>query len=244
MDKRKRKHQKNHVIIVTSDAVDAQAKQIRVKSWLVQVLMIVGCIVLGAALGCFIYEQRIWDTANKKIDEQKEIVSEREEEIVLLKEEIDRLEEEIVQRDDKIEILSETVNQKTASEEDLLQILKDQATPSRYPLTGSASIEENTAQDPACVFTAAKDTTVVATASGTVMAINDDAEYGHSVWIDHGNGYKTIYRNPGEPNVKLGDQVASGTTIYIIGDENTKVCYQIRLDENYIDPMDMLTISG
>jgi len=86
--------------------------------------------------------------------------------------------------------------------------------------------------------------TVVATASGTVSAVNDDGEYGHSVWVDHGNGYITIYRNQGEVIVKQGDTVAQGTTIYMIGEENTKLGYQMLKDGNYISPMDMLSISG
>ena len=32
---------------------------------------------------------------------------------------------------------------------------------------------------------------VVATAAGTVTAVNDDGDYGHNIWVDHGNGYVT-----------------------------------------------------
>ena len=62
--------------------------------------------------------------------------------------------------------------------------------------------------------------------------------------MDHGNGYVTIYRNQGDVIVKLGDEVAHGTTIFVIGSKNTKFGYQIMKDDVYIDPMDMLSISG
>lgn len=255
MERKKHKHQKNHVIIVTSDAVDADARQFRIKPWLLQTLIIAGCVIIGAVLGYFIYEQDVWAVANQKIDEQmilveeqKSIVASKEEEIEALNQQIKELkaelEAEIEARDDKINILSETVNQKTAEVDELSETLAAQALPTEYPLTGSASIEESKAGDPACIFTASEGVTIVATASGTVIAINEDSEYGHNVWVDHGNGYVTIYRNQGNAGVKLGDHVAQGTTIFIIGTNNAKFCYQIMKDGAYIDPMDILTISG
>lgn len=248
MEHKKHKRQKNHVIIVTSDAVDANVKQFRIKPWLLQTLIIVVCIVVGAVLGYFVYEKEVWEVANRRVNEQKAIVAEKEEEIARLEEELSNLqtesEAEIECLNNKINILSETVNQKTATEEELTNQLAQLAIPDDYPLTGSATMEEDTEGDPACIFTASEGITVVATASGTVTAINEDAEYGNSVWVDHGNGYITIYRNQGTVNVKLGDTVAQGTTIYIIGENNQKFKYQIMKDETYINPMDMLSISG
>lgn len=250
-ERKKHKHQRNHVIIVTSDAVDADARQFQIKPWLLQTMIIVGCVIVGAVLGYFIYEKDVWEVANQKIDEQKvlvedqkSIVASKEDEIQALNQQIKDLEAEIAARDDKINILSETVNQKSAEVEGLVETLAAQALPTEYPLTGSASIEESKGENPISIFTASAGITVVATASGTVTAINEDAEYGHNVWVDHGNGYVTIYRNQGDSNVKLGDEVAQGTTIFIIGTDNTKFGYQIMKDGTYIDPMEMLSISG
>ena len=251
MERKKHKHQNNHVIIVTSDAVDANVKQFRIKPWLLQVLIIAGCVILGIILGYFIYEQKVWEVANRRIDEQKAIVTQKEEEIAGLQEqigglntEIEGLTAEIEGLNEKIALLSETVNQKTATIEELTGTLEEQALPTEYPLTGSAHMEEKTDGDPMYIFTASAGVTVIATANGTVTAINEDPEYGHSVWVDHGNGYITIYRNKGNVNVKLGDTVAKGTTIYIIGTDNAKFGYQIMKDEIYIDPAEMLPING
>ena len=116
--------------------------------------------------------------------------------------------------------------------------------PTEFPLTGSASMQEAAEGDPMCVFTASSGTMVVATANGTVTAVNDDGEYGHNVWIDHGNGYVTIYRNKGDAIVKQGDGVVQGTTLFLIGEDNTTLGYQMMKDGAYINPMDMLAISG
>ncbi len=251
MERKKHKHRKNHVIIVTSDAVDADVRQIRIKPWILQVLIIAGCIVAGVIIGHFIYEKDVWEVANRRIDEQKALVEEqkgivdsKEEAITALNDQIKELEAQIVTRDEKITILSETVNQKSLELDDLSEKLAAQSLPTDYPLTGSASINEGTEGDPICIFSASSGITVIATATGVVTAVNEDTEYGHNVWVDHGNGYVTVYRNQGEPNVKLGDEVASGTTVFIVGENNTKVGYQIMKDGAYIDPMEMLSISG
>lgn len=251
MERKKHKHKRNHVVIVTSDAVDANVKQFRISPLLFQVLVIVACVIIGAVLGYFFNEEQIREITNRKVDEQKEIVARLEEEKAVLEEEKAGLEEQIValnieieSLNNKIDILSETVNQKTEIENELTAKFEQQYMPTEYPLTGSASMEESTQGDPICVFTAATGVTVVATASGTVTAINEDAEYGNNVWVDHGNGYITIYRNQGNVNVKLGDSVSQGTTLFIIGKDNTRFGYQIMKDGTYIDPMEMLSISG
>ena len=95
-----------------------------------------------------------------------------------------------------------------------------------------------------CIFSCTTGSMVVATAGGTVIAVNDDGEYGHNVWVDHGNGYVTIYRNQGEVKVKQGQTVRQGNTLMMITDENSKLGYQMMKDSAYINPMELLNISG
>lgn len=238
MQRKKHKRKTNHVLIVTSDAVDANVKQFKIRPWILETIIIVLCVVIGAMIGYLAYGERIWEAAVQKNNAQAEAMKE-------LSQEKEELEAEIQNLNDKIQILSETVNQKVESEKELTAQLEKQSTPTEFPLTGSASMEEGTADDaPICIFTASEGTTVVATASGTVIAINDDAEYGHNVWVDHGNGYVTIYRNQGETSVNQGDSVVQGTTLFLIGESNTKLGYQMMKDGSYINPMDMLAISG
>ena len=251
MKGKKEKHASDHVIILTSDAADAKVKQYRVKPWIFYVAVVAVCIMLGMFIGCFLYENKVWEVANQRIAEQMDLVSQKEAEIDELEAQIAELnakiEENRIQEErlnEKIALLSETLTQKSA-EADLLNIrLEQQALPTEFPLNGTAGVEEVLEGDPIYIFTVAEKTMVIAAASGTVIGINEDAEYGHNVWVDHGNGYITIYRNQGDVQVKLGDTVVKGTVIYMIGSDNTKFGYQIMKDREYIDPAEILSIKG
>lgn len=237
MQLKKHKRKTNHVVIVTSDAVDANVKQYRIKPWIMQVIILVLCIIIGVLIGYFFYEEKLWEVARQRSTEQQEVIKALEEENLALESEVDGL-------NDQIQILSETVNQKVQKESELTAMIEAQSLPTEFPLNGSASMQENAEGDPMCVFTASVGTMVVATAGGTVTAVNDDADYGHNVWIDHGNGYVTIYRNKGDVTVKQGDVVVQGTTLFMVGEDNATLGYQMMKDGAYINPMDMLAISG
>lgn len=101
-----------------------------------------------------------------------------------------------------------------------------------------------TVERPICLFTAQVGSMVVSAGSGVVISVKDDSNFGHSVAIDHGNGYITIYRNAGDVLVKEGDEISAGATIYYINPENIKLGYQMMLADEYINPMDMLAING
>ncbi len=244
MHSRKHKRKKNHVVLVTSDAVDTGLKQYRVKSWLLHTLVFVLCAGIGALIGYLVYEGQNKGVVFVENTEQTARVQTLESEKAALESEKTALESQIVQLNEQIQILSATVNEKIQSESDLARQLEQQSIPSKFPLTGSASMEEPTEGDPICIFTASVGTMVVATASGTVMSVNDDADYGHNVWINHGNGYITIYRNQGDVTVKQGETVAQGATLFVIGEDNGKLGYQMMRDNEYIDPMEVVSISG
>lgn len=244
MQRKKHKRKMSHVVIVTSDAVDASVKQFRIRPWMLQTVIFVLCVIIGLLIGVLIYEGQIWDAVSRSNIEKQETILQLEEEKLVLNDEKEALETQIAELNDKIQILSDTVNEKVQSENELVAQLEKQSLPTEFPLNGSASMEEVTEGDPVCVFNASVGITVVATARGTVSAVNDDSEYGHNVWIDHGNGYITIYRNQGDAMVKKGDTVAQGTTLFMIGEDNAKLGYQMLKDGAYINPMDMLAISG
>uniref|UniRef100_UPI0040573858 murein hydrolase activator EnvC family protein n=1 Tax=Acetatifactor sp. TaxID=1872090 RepID=UPI0040573858 len=245
---KKHKRKTNHVVIVTSDAVDANVKQFRIKPWMSQVIVGVLCILIGVGMGYFFYEEQLWEKAMQRSNELQAVVKQLEDEKQQLMSQYETKEAEyqaeIDSLNEQIYILSETVNQKVQSESELSAILEAQSMPTEFPLTGSASMVENLEGDPICEFSASEGIMVVATASGTVTAVNEDSDYGYNVWIDHGNGYTTIYRNKGAVIVKQGDKVVQGTTLFIIDEENTKLGYQMLKDGSYISPMDMLAISG
>ena len=111
----------------------------------------------------------------------------------------------------KVAVLSETVTKKTASEDALSQEEIENALPKGFPLSGTATMESSTLNDqPILKFKANTGVNIISSGTGTVLSVEDDAEYGNRIIIDHGNGYKSIYRNSGEVLVKAGEQLGKG----------------------------------
>ena len=240
MGRRRHKRKISHVVIVTSDAADSKMKQFRVRPWIVQTFVLLFSVAAGLAIGYFVYEK------DALVPEPEDGVTSEQYEAAIagLEEENASLQSQIEELNSTIQILSETVTQKTESERKLAEQIEQQFLPTVYPLTGAATEEIPPEGDPICVYTAKSGSMVVAAGSGTVYAVVDDSEYGHNVWIDHGNGYMTIYRNKGEVKVRQGETVTQRSTIYLIGDGNNVLGYQMLKDGEYIDPMEMLDIPG
>ncbi|MCI8693267.1 MAG: peptidoglycan DD-metalloendopeptidase family protein [Lachnospiraceae bacterium] len=244
MGRSRHKRRNSHVVIVTSDAADARMKQFRIRPWIVQTIVIILCVLVGALIGYFLYENNVRTGEVKQTEAQNEAISILEQEKADLEAQVAGLNEEIGELNEQIRILSETVSQKVQSEGELSGQLEQQYLPTRLPLSERATMDGVTGEDLTLVFTASSGAMVVATASGTVIGVNDDTEYGHNVWIDHGNGYVTVYRNQGEVKVKQGETVTRGATLFLITEDSSKLGYQVRKDDVYVDPMDMLDISG
>lgn len=237
MQNRKHKRKVSRIVIFTSDAVDAKTRQLRIHPFTAVLLTLFVCSLAGVMIGYVIYEKQLWDKQNEKVVMQAETMASLEEEKSVLEVEIENL-------NAKIEALSTAVNEKSQTAEELQEELTLQSLPTDYPLTGSAGIEEVTAGYPMVVFTASEGITVIASGKGTITAIEQDETYGNKITVDHGNGYVSIYCNKGEPKVNVGDEVAKGSTLYLIGADNKEMAYQILKDGHYINPTDMLSING
>lgn len=238
MNKKKHKRKVSRVLIFTSDAVDAKERQLKLAPWLANLLLLVFCVIVGSMIGYFMNESKVWAQVQAVYAKQNSTISDLQTENQDLNAQIEILTE-------KLAVLSDTVNKQSQDAENLKEQIAKQTTPTGFPLTGTSSnVQDFTEEDPICVWEAETNVTVVATAVGTVASIEDDAVYGHKVVIDHGNGYRTIYRNKGEVKVKTGDSVARGTTLFIIGSDNLTLGYQIMKDGSYINPMDVLSVSG
>lgn len=238
MQRKRHKRKLKHIVIVTSNSTDSRMRQFLLRPGILWAVILVLCIIIGILIGYFSYEAKIWEAVSVRNEEQLQKITELDEQKRALETEIETLQQHV-------QILSDTVNEKVQSEAELTAQIENQSTPTVFPLTGSASMEEAAdGENPICIFQASEGTTVVAAASGTVTTVGDDGEFGHCVVIDHGNGYVTIYRNQGDANVKQGDSVVQGTTLYIITKDNGKVGYQMMQDGVYINPVDMLAING
>ena len=248
MEPKKQGGNNDHVVIVTSGAEGASVKKFRIKRWVVVTVVILVCVLIGAVIGYFINEERIWQSANAKIDAYKKqvetlnatIETERSETAGLKTE----YENEIAGLNNKLTILSETINQNVVEIEALETKLATYETPTLLPLTGSASIEVSEELGPMCTFHATDGALIVATASGVVSELVEDSELGYKMVIDHGNGYVTVYYNKGEPTVNVGDNIRQGAALFIVEAINTELIYQIAVEGVYVNPLEVMEISG
>lgn len=237
MSKNRHKRKVSHILIYTTDAVDADMKQVRIHPWVLAGVTLIVCCVLGAVIGYAVYEGELWGRIREHDASQNAA-------LIAAQDEKDALQEKIDEQDAKIEMLSITIQDQTQQIAELQAQIAEQSVPTDYPLTGSASMTVITDGDPMVEFTATEGSTVVAAGKGIVTAVEEDEVYGSRVVIDHGNGYVSIYRNKGESQVKAGDEVVSGTTLFMVTEDNRQLGYQIKENDVYIDPTTIIAIKG
>ena len=262
------KHRKKirRQMIVASDDVNERIKPIRIHKGFIYAGTLIICTVLGVSVGYFANEAGI-------IKRYTDGINVRNERIATLEGDIAKLNDTITSKDSEIMMLSQTVNAKSEELAELTAQVESMYIPTGFPLSGSASMHMTFDGDiPVIIFTGSEGDYCKATASGTVIEIRtnpkseDDgsiAEYyvaGEEVdgsdkevkdlgyytviTIDHGNGYLTIYMNDGDPMVSEGDTVSAGNTLYNLKSGNTSLGYKMIYDGNYINPDEVMIISG
>ncbi|MBD5487545.1 MAG: peptidoglycan DD-metalloendopeptidase family protein [Lachnospiraceae bacterium] len=233
----RRKRRFNYTLMIFADSKDGHIRQMGIGPRLIESLAV---IVLTAitilSIICYREAERIEILEAETAGQQEEItrLTEENADLAALREELT----------DKVIILSDTINQKVEEEEALEQARAQAHMPVGFPMSSSASLEEADGENPMVKLNGAEGNSIIAAADGTVSSITTDSGYLHCIKIDHGNGYNSIYRNDGEAMVKEGDDVVRGAILYVIGEDNTELGYQITYDEKYIDPMDLINIDG
>lgn len=231
------KRKSKFALLVVSEKEDGTIKKYNISSTVVEVTAAVLFVLLVAIICKFVY-----DTITIK-DARKEIVNQ----IVTINDLTDENEALSVENDtlsSKVAVLSETVSKKAATEDAISQETIENALPKGFPLSGSATMKEAEEGEPMLIFTASNGTNVITTGTGTVISVDADEVYGTRIVIDHGNGYKSIYRNNGAALVKNGEELGKGYILFSVGDDNQELGYQIMQDDEYIDPMLLIDING
>ena len=262
------KHKKKirRQMIVASDDVNERIKPVRIHKGLIYTGTLIICTVLGVSVGYFANEAGI-------IKRYTDGINIRNERIASLESEVTRLNGVISSKDSEIQMLSQTVNAKTDELDEVSGQLESLYIPTGFPLSGSATMKNAFDGDiPVIIFTGSEGDYCKATAAGTVIEIrtnpksDDDgsiAEYyvaGEAtdssenevrdlgyytvITIDHGNGYVTIYMNDGDPMVSEGDTVFAGNTLYNLKSGNTSLGYKMIYEGNFINPDEVMIISG
>lgn len=198
--------------------------------------LVVAAVIVVLALVCYQEKKKIEALEAEVESQKKEIEKLTEENLDLVS-----LREELT---DKVMILSDTINQKVEEEEAEEQERAQAHMPVGFPMSSSASLEEAGGEVPMVKLIGAAGTSIIASADGTVVSITTDSTYIHCIKVDHGNGYYSIYRNDGDAMVKEGDTVVRGAILYVIGEENMELGYQITYNEKYIDPMELINVDG
>ena len=85
---------------------------------------------------------------------------------------------------------------------------------------------------------------IIAAGNGIVDEISEDDLYGYIVKINHQNGYVSIYRYNEEPKVSKGDEVLKGQMIFEVTKNKGTLAYHILYENTYINPFDVIEISG
>lgn len=88
-------------------------------------------------------------------------------------------------------------------------------------------------------------TAVRAVEAGTVERVQPLGTYGLTIFLAHGNGYRSLYMQLGEARVAAGEQVTKGQVLGLVGGENTDegphLYFEIRgKDGIALDPADWL----
>lgn len=231
------KRKSKFALLLVTEKEDGTLKKHNISSTVVEIAAAVLFILAVAVICKFVYDAILLKDARKEIVNQIITINDLTDENEALSVENDTL-------SSKIAVLSETVSKKAATEDAISQETIENALPKGFPLSGSATMKEPEEGEPMLIFTASNGTNVITTGTGTVISVDADEVYGTKIVIDHGNGYKSVYRNNGTALVKNGEELGKGYILFSVGDDNQELGYQIMQDDEYIDPILLIDING
>jgi len=243
--KKKKKRKKNYVLLVLCDSPADGVKRYSFSKARINFLYTMIAVLLLVAGGYVVFTTVNNSKALRLENTMSVQIKNLEEENAQLKKDNDTL-------TDKVAILSETVNQKVTAEKEL----EEKTVPSGFPLSGTADLKEMSelveegdteVERPMIVFETSSEVTVISSGAGEILVVAEDAEYGHQIQIDHGNGFVSIYRCGTVPKVKEGDEVTKGTLLFELDDDvdnGMQLVYQVKENGEYIAPADVMEING
>ncbi len=227
------------MLILYLEGKGGQMERILIHDNLVRIFFLILLVVVGFA-GYKVY------TIKKTADLQKELYQVRESELEDLREKNSALTLENMSLENKNSVLTETVHQKLTEQKAIQTAEQEERIPKGLPVDGQAGIEEKKDDEdhPLVEFSLGAETGVICTGSGKVEAVTEDPLYGVMIRVDHGDGYVSIYRSSGNPTIAEGDQISRGIKLFVNSQGNTVLGYQLMLDGEYINPVEVMEISG
>lgn len=233
----KRKRRFNYTVMIFTDSKEGRIRQLRIDPGVIEsmiAILLAVIIVLGLVNSRRGDEILLLKYENEGQAAEIQILEEENQNLTLLHDELTQ----------KVTILSDTINQKVEEEEAEKAVDAQAHMPAGFPMTSSASMQEADTEEPMVKLNCSEGNSIIASGAGTILSITTGSSYLNCVRIDHGNGYVSIYRNDGEVMVREGDEVVRGSILYVIGEKNTELGYQITYNEKYVEPMELLNIDG
>ena len=218
--KERKRHKSKFFLLLVTEKEDGVIRQHHIGSTAIELAGIVLFLVIVLVVCRLIYDSITLQNMHQEMISQIGQIN-------TLTDENESLTVENATLNSKITVLSETVSKKMATEDAISQEESENAMPKGFPLSGTAD-----------------GVNIVSTGTGVVLSIDADEQYGNKIVIDHGNGYQSIYRNNGTPLVKTGETLGKGYILFTVGEDNTKLGYEIMQNEGYIDPMTLIEING
>ncbi len=239
-DNGKHTNKTKYMIMLFSNSRKGGIKQMSIGPSVIRFVMIVQVTVV-AVLAVFYYKSSRQSEQIVALEAQNQEQADKIAKLEVENADLAALREELR---DKVTILSDTINQKVEEEEALEEERAAAHMPVGFPMSSSAALEEADSEEPMVKLTGSEGNSVIASGDGIVLSVATDSVYHNCIKIDHGNGYVSIYRNNGDVMVREGDEIIRGAILYVMGEENTELGYQITYDEKYIDPMELINIDG
>lgn len=251
MKARRKERKFSYTVMVVSDVPGDHIKKLHISGGIVGIGVGILFFLLVFVICFVVYHSVIlsdYVSKNKELARQIIMLEDEKSQLEVANEELRALEVTNEELTNKVAVLSETVNKKVAQENTREEEQEQLHLPNGFPFNSAASIQNLTeveaGEEKEIVFNVTKEVKVIASGSGTVSEVRQDADYGNAVTIDHGNGYKSVYRNSSNPVVEKGEEVTRGAILYLIGENDMQIGYSIMQDDTYINPMEMMKIDG
>lgn len=165
------------------------------------------------------------------------------------------LEEKLKAEEKELEAVSSSLNSKTEELNAINEKKESEYLPRKYPMRGNGVIvlpeeeeegEETVSPLPetAIYFKMYEGSKAVATGNGNIDSITEDEKYGTLIEIDHGNGYHSYYYGKGLIMVEQGQEIGDGDVLIYFNEDDNYFVYLIKNGNEYVDPMELMDISG
>ena len=235
-------------ISVTSSKYESKVHKVSMTNTVFWGLILLFCVIAGALLGVLFFESKqVIDITNDALLQKNEALLKQQEYEDLLVQ-YDELALQKAEVEEQVRVLSDTINQKVLEAEAAASEEAEARIPTGFPVTGSVTAaeppEEDNALEMAVYYEGALEAVVVATAKGQILSVRQNAYDNYEIQVDHGNGYVSIYTNAGHPLLEAGVEINKGTPLFLIGEDNTLIKYQVSKDGALIDAYDVMKIDG